>query len=87
MLVSPLAHDVGDYSGGRSCSSSLPMSGEFKGSSPSQSKHRYLRPRIPFTSANFIGLWHFGQIGGSEAFMARTFCRAVPVVYAPERQL
>jgi hypothetical protein len=87
MLGSPLAHDVGDYSGGRSCSSSLLMSGEFKGSSPSQSKHRYLRPRVPFTSARLIGFWHFGQIGGFEAFMARTFRRRCSVAYAPKRQL
>jgi hypothetical protein len=60
-----------DYSGGRSCSSNLPMSGERKGSSPSQSMHRYLRPRVPFTSASFRGLWHFGQSGGFEAFMAQ----------------
>jgi hypothetical protein len=62
------------------------MSGEFKGSSPSQSKHRYLRPRVPFTSARLIGLWHFGQIGGFEVFMARTFRRRCSVAYAPECQ-
>jgi hypothetical protein len=78
---------VGDYSGGRSCSSSLPMSGECNGSSPSQSMHRYLRPRIPFMSASLIGLWHFGQIGGVEAFMARTFRRRCAVAYVPEREL
>jgi hypothetical protein len=78
---------VGDYSGGRIPSSSLLMSGELKGSSPSQSMHRNLRPRIPFTSASLIGLWHFGQIGGFEAFMVRTFCRRCSVAYAPEREL
>src|SRR3954452_3116274 len=50
--------------GGRRCPSNLLMSRERKG------------PLIPFTSASPIGLWHFGQIGGDEGFMAqmdRTF--------------
>jgi hypothetical protein len=57
------------YSGGRSCSSNVLMSRECRGSSPSQSMQRYMRPRVPFTSMSLMGLWQFGQVGGFEVIM------------------
>jgi hypothetical protein len=50
------------YSDGGTNFSNWLIAGERKGSSPSQSMHRNLRPGTSFTSMSFMGARHFGQI-------------------------
>jgi hypothetical protein len=58
----------GTHSRGRSSPlRSLAISGDRKGSPPSQSMQRNLRPPV-LTSMNFIGLRHLGQDGGGAFF-------------------